>query len=270
MEACSLPTVTRRVWLKHKLPESRRQFGILARRCGSLVFSDRKTLALAAAQSLLVGVLLALVFGTVESAGPKPRFLVYFLGISSLWYGCNNAAKEIVKERPIDRLERDVNLSVASYVLSKMALLSVVGLGQGMLLYMVVAMFSGIPGGSGQIAAMWVTMLAGAATGLLLSAISRTNDQASTLAPIALIPQILLAGVIVPSLPAVADFLAHTVASGFWVYKSMASILDKRSSDVSRALVVLLLHALVCLALPGTSCLAMGRWVKQASRAAKP
>ena len=69
---------------------------------------------------------------------------------SAVWYGCNNAAKEIVKERPIYRLERDVNLSVASYVVSKMALLSLVGLGQIILLYLVVAIFTGIPGGSGQ------------------------------------------------------------------------------------------------------------------------
>jgi hypothetical protein len=61
---------------------------------------DCKTLGLAAAQSLLVGVLLTLVFGTVGTTGPKPYYPLFFLGISCLWYGCNNAAKEIVKERP--------------------------------------------------------------------------------------------------------------------------------------------------------------------------
>jgi ABC-type multidrug transport system ATPase subunit len=266
-------------WLKNSLPEARRQFGILARRYGELVFSDRKTLGLAAAQSLLVGILLTLVFGTVESTGPKPSFLLFFLGISCLWYGCNNAAKEIVKERPIYRLERDVNLSVASYVLSKMALLSVVGLGQVTLLLAVVAVFSGIPGGSGQFVAMSVTMLAGTATGLLLSAVSRTNDQASTLVPIALIPQILLAGVIVPNLPTLANFLAHTVVSGFWVYKSMAAILKTDSSETSLALFILLLHTVACLFASGYILFvrdargeliygkAIGRWVKQASQA---
>ena len=269
-----------RHWLKHKFPESRRQFGILARRYAHLVFSDRKTLGLAAAQSLLVGVLLILVFGTVGTSGPKPYYLLFFLGISSLWYGCNNASKEIVKERPIYRLERDVNLSVASYVLSKIALLSVVGLGQVALLFGVVSAFTGIPGeASDQFVAMSMTMLAGTATGLLLSAVSRTNDQASTLVPIALIPQILLAGVIVPNLPDLANFLAHTVVSGFWVYKSMAAIFDKRSSDVALALFILLLHALACLSASGYILFvrdargeliygkAMGRWVKQASRA---
>jgi hypothetical protein len=42
---------------------------------------------------------------------------------------------------------------------------------------------------------------------LVLSAVSSSTDQASTLIPIALIPQILL-GVIVPDLPGMADFMA--------------------------------------------------------------
>ena len=104
--------------------EAARQLAILARRYGSLIFSDKQTLGLAAMQSVLVGVALALVFGTV-TAGPKQFSLLFFLGISCFWYGCNNAAKEIAKERPIYRLERDVNLSVFSYVkLRKMALLT--------------------------------------------------------------------------------------------------------------------------------------------------
>jgi hypothetical protein len=46
--------------------------------------------------------------------------------------------------------------------------------------------------------------------------------------------------VIVPNLPDLANFLAHTLVSGFWVYKGMAAIFDKRSSDV--ALFILLLR----------------------------
>jgi len=68
---------------------------------------------------------------------------------------------------------------VASHVLSKMALLSMVGLGQVMPLFLVAALFTGIPGGSGQIVAMSAFMLAGTSTGLLLSSVSRTNDQTS-------------------------------------------------------------------------------------------
>jgi ABC-type multidrug transport system ATPase subunit len=260
--------------------EGARQLEILARRYGSLIFSDKKTLGLAAMQSLMVGVALTMVFGTVSPTGPKQFSLLFFLGISSFWYGCNNAAKEIAKELPIYRLERDVNLSVVSYVLSKMALLSVVGLGQVALLFAIVSAITGIPGSAaGQFWAMSIAMLTGTATGLLLSAVSSTTDQASTLIPIALIPQILLAGVIVPDLPTLADIMAHTMVSGFWIYRAMSSILNEDHGKVSLAIIVLLIHTVVCFA---ASCFilfvrdarggmvygkAISKWVKQAGKA---
>ena len=259
--------------------EAARQFAVLVRRYGALVFSDRRTLGLAAMQSLLVGVALAIVFGSVGEDNPKQSPLLFFLGVSCFWYGCNNAAKEIAKERAIYRLERDVNLSVISYVLSKMALLTVVGLGQVALLFAIAAAFTGIPGdASNQFFAMSVAMVAGTATGLLISAVANTTDQASTLIPIVLIPQILLAGVIV-ELPALANFLAHGLVSGFWIYKNMASVLAQDRHEVSLATFVLLLHTLVCFA---ASCFvlyvkdargemvygkAIGKWVKQATHA---
>jgi ABC-type multidrug transport system ATPase subunit len=262
-----------------RVSEAARQFEILSRRYGNLIFSDRKTLGLAAMQSLMVGVALTMVFGTVSS-GPKQFSLLFFLGISSFWYGCNNAAKEIAKELPIYRLERDVNLSVVSYVLSKMALLSVVGLGQVALLFVIVSAITGIPGSAGaQFWAMSIAMLTGTATGLLLSAVSSTTDQASTLIPIALIPQILLAGVIVPDLPTMADLMAHTMVSGFWIYRAMSSILNNEHGKVSLAIVILLIHTAVCFA---ASCFilfvrdaragmvygkAISKWVKQAGKA---
>src|SRR5260370_2562072 len=254
---------------------------MLARRYGKLIFSDKNTLGLAAMQSLMVGVALTMVFGASVAAGPKQFSLLFVLGISSFWYGCNNAAKEIAKERPIYRLERDVNLSVVSYVLSKMALLSIVGLGQVALLFAIVSAITGIPGDSaGQFWAMSIAILTGTATGLLLSAVSSTTDQASTLIPIALIPQILLAGVIVPDLPTMADIMAHTMVSGFWIYRAMSSILSDERAKVTFAIVILLIHTAICLA---ASCFilyardarggmvygkAISKWVKQAQAAA--
>ncbi len=266
--------------LRKHATEAMRQLVILARRYGSLIFSDKQTLALAAMQSVMVGLALAMVFGKVGQ-GPKQFSLLFFLGISCFWYGCNNAAKEIAKERPIYRLERDVNLSVFSYVASKMALLSVVGVGQVALLFALVSVMTGIPGAAGsQFLAMSIAMLAGTATGLLISAVSDTTDQASTLIPIVLIPQILLAGVIVPDLPTLADIMAHTMVSGFWIYRAMSSILTEDHGKVSAAILFLLVYTLVCFA---AACFILyvrdargemvygkgiAKWVKQAQAAA--
>src|SRR6185369_7819009 len=82
---------------------------------------------------------------------------------------------------------------------------------------------------------------------LFLSAAARTEDQASTLVPIALIPQILLAGVIVPDLPKFPDLIAHLAISGFWVYRSMQSVLINKLDDSNFALLILIVHTLAFL-----------------------
>ena len=45
--------------------------------------------------------------------------LLFLLAVTSFWFGCNNAAKEIVKERAIYTRERDFNVQVGSYYCSK-------------------------------------------------------------------------------------------------------------------------------------------------------
>src|SRR5207302_10274020 len=52
--------------------------------------------------------------------------LLCLLVITIFWFGCNNAAKEIVKEEPIYTRERAVNLGVVPYLASKFLVLSVI------------------------------------------------------------------------------------------------------------------------------------------------
>ena len=235
-----------------ELPEVKRQFGILTSRFSKLLAADRKTLGIAFAQTGLIGIVLVLVFGTLNVLDPKQLSLLFFLGISCFWCGCNNASKEIVKERFIYSMERDVNLSVTSYMLSKMIVLSLFGIVQVGLLFAIVSWFAAVPGdGARQFVGMVVSMLAGTAVGLFISAVARTEDQASTLVPIALIPQILLAGVIVSDLPQVADLFAHVAISGFWVYRALSSVLLMKMDEANFALLILLVHTVVFLVAAG-------------------
>jgi hypothetical protein len=238
--------------VQDELPEVKRQFGILTSRFSKLLAADRKTLGIAFAQSGLIGVFLVLVFGTVANQDPKQFPLLFFLGISCFWCGCNNASKEIVKERFIYGMERDVNLSVTSYILSKTIMLGLFGIVQVALLFGIVYGFGTVPGdATRQFVAMGVSVLAGTATGLFLSAVARTEDQASTLVPIALIPQILLAGIIVRDLPKIPDLIAHVAISGFWVYRAMESVLTSKMDDANFALLILAVHTLVFLIAAG-------------------
>ena len=221
--------------------EALRQFTILTQRYARLVLADRESLLLAAGQSAMVGLFMCLVFGTVEAGNPLQVSYLFLAGMSSLWYGGNNASKEIVKERDIFIRERDVNLALLPYLASKFFVLGLVGAAQIGLLVGILQLGSEIPGDLARQATVLVLgVLAGTAMGLAISAASKTRDQASTIVPIALIPQIILGGLIVRELSAIPDFLAHTVISGFWIFDAMEAILlgESPATGVS----VLLLH----------------------------
>jgi hypothetical protein len=66
--------------------------------------------------------------------------------------------------------------------------------------------------------------MAGTAIGLLISAVANTRDQATMIVPLALVPQLLLAGVLVPKLPYLAEKLAKVGVSGHWLTEAMKSV----------------------------------------------
>jgi len=70
---------------------------------------------------------------------------------------------------------------------------------------------------------MCASLVTGTSAGLFLSSLAKTEDQASTLVPIALIPQILLSGVVVPDLTALPKFVAQAAISGYWVSPAMGA-----------------------------------------------
>jgi hypothetical protein len=65
---------------------------------------------------------------------------------------------------------------------------------------------------------------AGTAIGLVISAFADTRDQATTIVPLALVPQLILAGVLVPKLPWLADIMAKLAVSGYWLTETMKAI----------------------------------------------
>ncbi len=60
---------------------------------------------------------------------------LFFAYLATLWFGCSNAAQEIVKEIPIYRRERMVGLGRHQYLISKFALLGTLTAVQGVFLY---------------------------------------------------------------------------------------------------------------------------------------
>jgi ABC-type multidrug transport system ATPase subunit len=128
---------------------------------------------------------------------------IFFLAIAALWFGTSNAAREIVSEQAIYRRERMVNLSIFNYVMSKFTLLGLLCTIQCFVLLAIVFAALGLGDYSG---VAWITMLVfmvvtatcAAAIGLLLSTVVTSSEAAMALTPIALIPQVVLGGRMVP------------------------------------------------------------------------
>jgi ABC-type transport system involved in multi-copper enzyme maturation permease subunit len=174
--------------------------------------SDKWNLLILFGQAPVIGLLIYLVVGKND-----PRDFPYFiLALVSVWFGTSVAARELVKERPIFRRERMVNLRLLPYVASKLLVLSfIVGL-QATLFFgtLKILHFAGVmylPGlwfGLPQLLVLVLTGVVGIALGLFVSAVVKTSEVATSLVPLVLIPQILFAG-----LTAVPTGLARLVGS---------------------------------------------------------
>ncbi|HWQ13753.1 MAG TPA: FHA domain-containing protein [Roseiflexaceae bacterium] len=185
-----------------------RQFGILARRYLDLTVQDRRNLAILLLQAPIIGLLIMVVAkaGAIvgESAfANEAKKVLFMLATVAVWFGIINAAREITKEAPIFRRERLANLRIVPYVLSKVLVLSLLVAAQSAALLLLVGLKVQFPP-QGVLLPIWLelfvttvlTSLAGLAIGLAISAFAATPDRAISIVPLALIPQILFAGVI--------------------------------------------------------------------------
>ncbi len=215
-----------------------RQAWVLVRRYASIWRGDRQALLAMLGQSLAVAVLLGMVFGKLaDVANPIHRAsrtdnLLLLLAVSCFWFGCNTAAKELVKERVIFLRERAFNLRVTSYFASKFLVLALIAVLQATLLFVLVRPWCQPPGSA---ALQWITLaslaVAGTAIGLLISALARSEEVATALVPIAVIPQIILAGVVAP-LSGPVQFLAKGFIAVYWAQQSLESLLPAADLDL--------------------------------------
>jgi ABC-type multidrug transport system ATPase subunit/pSer/pThr/pTyr-binding forkhead associated (FHA) protein len=180
------------------------QWTTLVRRYAEVLFSDRSNLLILFGQAPIIGLLTYLVVGKND-----PRdFPFFILALVAVWFGTSVAAREIVKERPIFRRERMVNLRLLPYVASKLLVLSFLVTLQATILFgaLKILHFAGLmylPGvllGVPQLLVLALTGVVGIALGLFISAVVKTSETATSLVPLILIPQILFAGLVgVPS-----------------------------------------------------------------------
>jgi ABC-type multidrug transport system ATPase subunit/pSer/pThr/pTyr-binding forkhead associated (FHA) protein len=180
-------------------PERRfgfKQWLTLTQRYLEIKLKDKRNTLLLLAQAPIVAIILAIITG--DSLNDSKT--LFIAAIISIWFGANNAVREIVSETPIYIRERLVNLKIPSYVFSKFTVLSGVGLIQCVL-------FIGILVGFGRFSKgdfapltliLYLTSLAGVAMGLFFSALVNSTEKAMSILPLILIPQLLLGGFLKP------------------------------------------------------------------------
>lgn len=171
-----------------------RQLGTLVARQFVSKLKDWKNVAGMLLPPVAIAALTALI-----AAGPNEPKTLLMIVFAGMWFGCSWSVREIVDEAAIYRRERQRGLSMLSYLGSKLVYLGVVAVAQSALFLTVLTLMNAQANHYfGAIAVMWVMTMQGVLLGLLISAVARNADWALYVFPLALIPQLLLAGLLIP------------------------------------------------------------------------
>lgn len=218
-----------------KTNSSLRQLYWLTRRYFSIKASDKPNLILLLAQPVIIAMLLGFSFKNLQVG------VLFMVAVSAIWFGVSNAAKEIVGEMPIYMRERMYNVSIINYLLSKIGVLSIIALVQVLIFVFILSFFFGKSGETlvekirivdypNYVGFMFLLSASATLLGLLLSSIFKTTEQVMTVVPIALIPQIMLAGVITKIDSQPKELMSY-VTLGRWGTEGFARIQDNSHED---------------------------------------
>lgn len=198
-----------------------RQWGTLTRRYLEVLSRDKFNLLILFGQAPIIAFLTYLVVGA-----KSPRDFPYFmLALVSIWFGTSVASREIIRERAVYTRERMVNLSLLPYVASKLFVLALIVSFQCLLLFgsLKFLHYTGLMNLPGwaipQVIIILLTAMVGLALGLLISAIVKTSEMATSLVPLILIPQILFSGLV--GVPVNTARVIGTLMPATWAFDGL-------------------------------------------------
>ncbi len=140
----------------------------------------------------------------LPGSGSGAQTVLFILSFATVLFGTINGYREIVKEAPIYRRERTVNLGIMPYMFSKLVVLGFLSVVQSAILLLLTALIEPLHQGiflnvNLEVMITFVlSSLGGLVIGLAISAVSSNNDSATSFIPIILLPQVVFAGVIIP------------------------------------------------------------------------
>jgi hypothetical protein len=216
-----------------------------------VLVSDRRNAALLLLQAPILGILILAALPTGELGPPAVSevrlvsaagIVLFVLLVGATWLGANNAIREIARELPMIRRERTAGLSLSAYVVSKAIVLGALTTVQAVVLVALATARQGGPGdavllgwGTGEL--MVVVAMAGVASmalALFISAVSGSPERATSVLPVVLILQLILAaGVVLPEIvdKPVLNQLS-LVSSTQWGIAGAASTVDLNELQV--------------------------------------
>ncbi|XLS29595.1 FHA domain-containing protein [Flavobacteriaceae bacterium M23B6Z8] len=207
----------------------------LTSRYSSIKKNDLENLILLLAQPVIIAGLLCLVFNEMSTG------VLFLMAISGIWFGVSNAAKEIVGELSVYRRERMYNLNIHAYIFSKGFVLAFIALVQTIIFVGIVYLnfrwntTTGFPdtylhGFIPMVGFMFYISFSATLLGLFLSSYFTTTEKVMTVVPIALMPQIMLAGVMNKIDNTLVEILSFTTL-GRWGTEGFARIQDTNYPD---------------------------------------
>ena len=217
------------------------QFFILTQRYLAVVLKDYKNIILLLVQAPIIAALIGLVFHSEDFEklpnGPmNQKMLSFLLVVSSIWFGCINSAREIVKELPLYLRERAIGLNLVSYLASKVAVLSLFCFIQCAALLSITLLLTKFhPIIWMQTGCLLLTAFGGMLMGLLISSLVKNEDKAIAIVPILLIPQVVFAGAIL-KLTGAAELIAKWTVVSFWSLDAMVHSLSASARQVNAPL----------------------------------
>jgi ABC-type multidrug transport system ATPase subunit len=204
------------------------QYLWLTRRYFNIKLNDKLNSAIMIVQAPVIAFLVCMIYDKIELSVP------FLLTVSAVWFGANNAAREIVGELPIYMRERMFNQGIFPYILSKITVLGTFAAVQSLLFTLIlcgvyhVDSDTSVSWGNPMMTFLWMLTLSVASTllGLLLSATVSTTEKVMTVVPIALIPQIMLAGIVAKISTAHVELLSYLTLSR-WGTEGFCNIQEK-------------------------------------------
>ncbi len=225
-----------------------RQSGILADRYFDILLGDPRNTCLLLLQSPIIAGLIVLVWRNVDQATDT---LYFVLVLTSIWFGCTNASREIVKERAIFFRERMIGIDVPAYVFSKVRILAILDFLQCFTLLVIVNYNIHLLGNKLLLfLTLYACSLAGTALGLLISAVMNSQDKAVGMVPLVMIPQILFSEFALPKdlHEGVTKYLERLMLVG-WGYENFKQLVAAEPDYlmILRNLLILMLFVVVLL-----------------------